>query len=142
MDRARQKSGELKKPAKERYHKHVKAMIQVGEAPSDLYKTPFGYPAEIIPMENPYRLKAGGTLRVQTLVDGKPAPNQFVQFGGLTADDKGIEQKDVRSNAQGVASIPLSVAGTWYVKFINMARLKGDSADYESKWATLTFQVR
>ena len=139
---ARRKSGELKKPARERYHKHVKAMLQVGEARSDLYKTAFGYPAELIPIENPYSLKAGATLRVQTLVDGKPAANQFVQFGGLTADDKGIEQKDVRSDAQGVASIPLRVAGTWYVKFINMTKLKGDSADYESKWATLTFQVR
>ena len=139
---ARKKAGELAKPAKERYHKHVKAMIQVGDAPSDLYKTAFGYPAELMPLENPYGLKAGGTLRVQTLVDGKPAANQYVLYGGLTADEKGIEQKDVRSNAQGVASIPLRVAGTWYVKFINMARLKGDSADYESKWATLTFQVR
>ena len=139
---ARKKAGELAKPAKERYHKHVKAMIQVGDAPSDLYKTAFGYPAELMPLENPYALKAGGTLRVQTLVDGKPAANQYVVYGGLTADEKGIEQKDVRSNAQGVASIPLRVAGTWYVKFINMARLKGDSADYESKWATLTFQVR
>jgi hypothetical protein len=40
-----------------------------------------------------------------------------------------------------VATIPLSSA-TWYLKFINMARVRGDSVDYESKWASLTFQVR
>jgi hypothetical protein len=139
---ARRKTGELQKPARERYHKHVKAMLQVGDARSDHYKTAFGYPAEIIPIENPYSLSKGSTLRVQTLVDGKPAANQYVLYGGVTADDKGIEQKDVRSNAQGVASIPLSVAGIWYVKFIHMTRVNRDSVDYESKWATLTFQVR
>jgi uncharacterized GH25 family protein len=139
---ARRAAGELGKPARERYHKHVKSMIQVGAARSDLYKTPFGYPAEIIPMENPYSLKAGATLRVQTLVDGKPAANQFVLFGGTTPAEKGIEMRETRSNAQGIASIPLSTAGVWYIKFINMTKVARDSVDYESKWATLTFEVR
>jgi hypothetical protein len=30
----------------------------------------------------------------------------------------------------------------WYVKFIHMARVREDSVDYESKWATMTFEVR
>ncbi len=73
---ARQKAGELAKGAKERYHKHVKAMVQVGSARSELYATPMGYPAEIMPLVNPYTLQKGATLRVRTLVDGKPAANQ------------------------------------------------------------------
>ena len=139
---ARRKAGELQTPARERYHKHVKTMVQVGDTPSDLYATPMGYPAEIVPVENPYAMKQGGTLRVRTLVDGKPTANLLVQYGGLTAGNEGIEQKSVRSDAQGIASIPLASAGTWYIKFISMSRIKSDSADYESKWATLTFQVR
>jgi uncharacterized GH25 family protein len=95
-----------------------------------------------VPMENPYSLSSGATLRVRTLVDGKPAANQYVIYGGVNANDANIEAKSVRSNAEGVAAIPLSVAGTWYIKFINMVRVKTDSVDYESKWATLTFQVR
>jgi len=140
---ARQKAGELNKPAKERYHKHVKALVQVGNDRSDLYATPMGYPAEIMPMVNPYTLQKGATLRVKTLVDGKPAGNQYVLYGGeLPNNAGGIEQKSTRSDAQGVASIPLSVAGVWYIKFINMAKVARDSVDYESKWATLTFEVR
>ena len=139
---ARKQAGELQKPARERYHKHVKAILQVGDVRTDDYKKTFGYPAELVPLENPYALTKGATLRVRTLVDGKPAANQFVQYGGMNSADKGIEQKSVRSNAEGVASIPLSVAGTWYVKFISMTRVQRDSVDYESKWATLTFQVR
>lgn len=139
---ARRTGGELKKDARERYHKHVKAMIQVGEARSDHYATALGYPAEIVPLENPYSLRRGGTLRVRTLVDGKPAANQFVVYGGRTASEGRIEQRSVRTDAQGVASIRVASAGTWYIKFINMARVQSDTVDYESKWATLTFQVR
>ena len=139
---ARRSAGELGKAVRERYHKHVKAFVQVGDARSDLYATPMGYPAEIIPLENPYSLAKGASLRVRTLVDGKPAANQYVLFGGTGAADASFEQKSVRSDAAGVAQIPLTAAGTWYVKFINMARVGRDGVDYESKWATITFQVR
>ena len=139
---ARQQAGEIGKPARERYHKHVKALVQVGTTPSDHYATALGYPAEIVPMENPYALANGSSLRVKTLVDGKPAANQYVLYGGTTANETNIEPRSVRSNAEGVATIPLSSPGTWYIKFINMARVLRDSVDYESKWATLTFQVR
>lgn len=139
---ARRRAGELAKAVRERYHKRVKAFVQVGEARSDLYATPMGYPAELIPLENPYSLAKGATLRVRTLVDGKPAANQYVLYGGTGAADASFEQKSVRSDAAGVAQIPLATAGTWYVKFINMARVGRDGVDYESKWATITFQVR
>jgi hypothetical protein len=73
-------------------------------------------------------------------VDGRPAANQYVLFGGRTARGARIAQRNMRSDADGIASVTL---GMWYVKFINTARLDGDpAADYESKWATLTFEVR
>ncbi|MDH5235218.1 MAG: DUF4198 domain-containing protein [Gemmatimonadota bacterium] len=138
----RRRTGELGKAVRERYHKHVKAFIQVGDTRSDLYATPMGYPAEIVPLENPYALATGATLRVRILVDGKPMANQLVMFGGTGTNEASFEQATVRSDASGVASIPLARAGTWYVKFIHMARVGRGGIDYESKWATITFQVR
>ena len=139
---ARRRAGELDKPARERYHKHVKALIQVGAKQSDHFATELGYPAEIVPLTNPYRLSPGGVLRVRTLVDGSARANQFVLYGGRTASGGRILQRSVRSDSSGVARIPLRASGTWYIKFINMTRLERDTVDYESKWATLTFQVR
>lgn len=140
---ARKRDGEMDRAVKERYHKHVKAMVQVGDARSDHYATALGYPAEVIPVENPYSLKAGATFHFKAIVDGKPVANQYVQFGGRTAAGGRIEMKAVRTNADGVGEIKLAPAGTWYVKFINMTRRSGDAeADYESKWASLTFAVR
>jgi uncharacterized GH25 family protein len=139
----RRKEGASKARVKERYHKHVKAFVQVGQARTDSYAAELGYPAELVPASNPYSLRAGQTLRVKTLVDGKPVANQYVLYGGRTLNDRRIEQRSVRSDANGIAMIRVPRRGTWYVKFIHMARLSGDpAAEYESKWATMTFQVR
>ena len=138
----RRQAGELERPARERYSKHVKALIQVGSARTDHFSKELGYPAELVPLDNPYALETDRALRVRTLVDGSPAANQFVLYGGRSPNGSRIEQRSVRSDSTGVARIPLRSRGTWYVKFINMARAQGDTVDYESKWATLTFQVR
>lgn len=140
---ARRKAGMNTGRVKERYHKHIKAFVQVGEAHTESYAAELGYPAELVPLSNPYSLRPGQSLRVKTLVDGKPVANQYVLYGGRTPGEGRIEQRSVRSNASGIATIAVSRTGTWYVKFINMARLSGDpAAEYESKWATITFQVR
>jgi uncharacterized GH25 family protein len=138
----RRTRNELTKPAKERYHKHVKALLQVGDSLGPTFETVFGYPAEIIPLANPYGLRRGATLRIRVIVDGKPVPNQYILFGGRDATGARIEQRNTRSTADGTARVPLTSAGDWYIKFIHMTRVAIDSVDYESKWATLTFAVK
>jgi hypothetical protein len=140
---ARRKSGEIDRPARERYSKHVKALVQVGATRTGGYGAELGYPAELVPLNNPYSLKVGGTLRVRAVVGGDPVANQVVIAGGRTSSGSRIAQRSVRTNGDGVASIRISSRGVWYVKFINMARATADTTiDYESKWATLTFGVR
>ena len=140
---ARRRDGELDQPARERYHKHVKAVLQVGRQPSGGFDRTLGYPAELVPLDNPYMLRRGAALRVRALVDGQPVANQYVVTGGRSTGGARIAQLGARTDGDGVARVPLRSAGVWYVKFIHMARASGDTTiDYESKWATLTFQVR
>lgn len=140
---ARRREGELDQPARERYHKHVKAIVQVGDARTENYQTALGYPAELVPLNNPYTLRAGGVLRVRALVEGEPAANQVLISGGRTTSGGRIGQRSVRTDSAGVAQVRITSRGAWYVKFIHMARAVGDTTiDYESKWATLTFGVR
>ncbi|MCE9602994.1 MAG: DUF4198 domain-containing protein [Gemmatimonadetes bacterium] len=138
----RRAAGELGKPVRERYSKHVKAFLQVGDARTAHFATVLGYPAEIVPVENPYAVRVGGTLRLRALVDGRPSPGQLMLYGGSAVDGSGVEAREVRADAEGVATIPIASAGIWYVKFIHMARSGRNGADYESKWATITFEVR
>lgn len=142
---ARRAKGELDRPARERYSKHVKALVQVGDARTQRIDTELGYPAEVIPLDNPYLLRAGGTLRVRVLVDGKAVANQAVLAGGHSPAGKQFREATVRTDNDGVARVALRGRGIWYVKFINMHAIDaaaGDSVDYESKWATMTFAIR
>ena len=138
---ARTLAGELGKAVRERYHKHVKAVLQVGDARSNAFSTVLGYPAELVPLANPYGARIGDTLAFRALVDGKPVANQLVISGG-ERDGQKFEETRARSDADGVARFALTGAGKWYIKFIHMVPVSGDSVSYESKWATLTFQVR
>lgn len=138
---ARTHNGELTQDAREQYQKHVKAVIQVGDERSSAFAAVFGYPAEIVPLANPYRLRSGDTLAVRVLVDGKSVTNQLAIAGG-ERDGQAIEEVRTRSDAQGVARFAIRAPGKWYIKFIHMVPVSGDSVNYESKWATLTFQVR
>ncbi len=139
---ARRESGELNRPARERYSKHVKAVIQVGDRRSDQYGSSLGHPAELVPLENPYLFSPGGGLAVRALVDGKPVANQVILAGGRGPRGEVFTEVSVRSDAKGIAHVPLAEAGQWSVKFIHMLRVQGHpNLDYESKWATLTFEL-
>ena len=137
----RTRTGALGKPVKERYTKHVKAIFQVGMSQSDNWATPLGYTAEIVPLENPYAVKRGGTLRVRCLLEGKPAANITVIAGGRTRTGARHKEVRVHTDADGIAGIPLPAAGKWYIKFVN-ARPSTEGVDYASQWATLTFELR
>lgn len=140
---SRKKSGEMGKDATERYSKHIKAMVQVGSKLSGDFSAVLGYPAEIVPLDNPYSMRAGGTLRVRALVDGNAVANQLVVTGGRTQRGGVLRETRVRTDKSGVARIRLPSRGQWYVKFIHMEPYHGpERIDYQSKWATLTFAVR
>ncbi len=137
----RRKNKELDKDVRRRYSKYVKAIFQVGAAQTDSYKTMLGYPVELIPLRNPYKLKVGDTLEALCLKDGQPIVNQFVA-AGREAGGRELPAVNMRSDGKGVARIKLNGAGKWYVKFIHMAPLNNPQINYESKWATLTFEIK
>ncbi len=141
--RARTAAGELGKAATERYSKHVKAIVQAGNERTGDFSTVLGYPAELVPLDNPYTLRPRSVLRVRAMVDGKAVPNQLVMVGGRFRNEGRFQARSVRTDATGVARVPLTNAGQYYVKFINMVPYAGtEKIDYESKWATLTFEIR
>jgi len=140
----RTKSNELKKDVRERYSKHVRAIFQVGNKLSDDYKRQFNYPAEIIPQQNPYALKVGDTITVLCTVEGQPAPHQFVMAGWESRDGKlhALDLLEARTDSGGFARVKLAGAGKWFIKFIHMTPLDDPNLNYESKWASLTFEIR
>jgi len=141
-------AGKTNDDATERYSKHVKALVQVGDARSADWSHELGYPAEFIPLQNPYELAVGDELRVRFLRAGKPVADQLVYAshdGHHGHDEAGehVEAVTTRTNADGVATVPLRGAGRWYVRTIHLVETPSEpDVDYESNWATLTFEVR
>lgn len=81
------------------------------------------------------------TLEVLCLKDGQPLVKQFVS-AGRELNGREVTLPSVRCDNNGIARIPLKGAGKWYVKFIQMAKVDDPQLNYESKWATLTFEVK
>ncbi|MEM6638353.1 MAG: DUF4198 domain-containing protein, partial [Pseudomonadota bacterium] len=130
----------------EKYSKHVKALFQVDDHRTDNVTKPFGYPIEIVPQTNPYTLTSGDELSVQVLFEGKPVGDQLVYasyagYVGEREDDSAVDAVRTRTDEKGVARIPLTANGDWYVHLIHMVPSLEPSVDYESNWATLTFAV-
>ena len=131
---------------RERYSKHVRAIVQVGEEFSADYSKPLGHPVEILLEQNPYDLKIGDELSFRVLFEGEPAANQIVRasyegFHGHDASDHHANAYDLRTDEDGRARFLLNNAAVWYIALIHMEKIDDGEVDYESNWATVTFQV-
>ncbi len=132
---------------RERYSKHVRTIVQVGDKTTADYANPLNYPVEILLDQNPYELKFGDNLSFRVLANGKPAANQLVRasYEGFHAHDASgghFFSYDLRTDNDGRASFLLNNKALWYISLINMQKIDDPEADYESNWATITFQVQ
>lgn len=139
---ARKAAGTSADSTSERYAKHVKALLQVGASPSDGYAAILGYPAELIPLENPYTIKPGGELPVRALVRGVAAAGVTLLAGGRTSGGARLTPQTVKTNESGEAIIQVPRRGQYYIKFISILKQVAGDVDYASNWATLTFEIR
>ena len=126
----------------EKYSKHVKALLQVGENTTEEVYTKLGYPIEFIPLQNPYDLAVGDLIEFQLTFKGEPLANTVVHFG--TAGSGGDKSKVNASitDDDGEFSFELNRPGQWYVGTIHMEESQEAGLDYESNWATLTFEIK
>ncbi len=131
------------KGAKERYSKHVKALLQVGKMSSMDFMKPLNYPIEFVPLNNPYEIKMGESVAFKLLRNGQPLANQIVHYStskpGVDAHEN---ESSTKTNANGIVVVKPTEKGKWYVATIHMEKKSGDAVDYESNWATLTFEIK
>ena len=130
-------------PALEKYSKHVKAIIQVESKRTGDYATVLGYPIEFVPLSNPYELSVGDRMSIKLLFMSLPLSNQVVHISSRTGKEvKDAEEKETRTDANGEFSFMIEEKGKWYVASIHIQESEEEGIDYESNWATLTFEVQ
>ncbi len=137
--RRRESSGTAGKDVREVYTRHVKTIILVDHGvDSDVYASRFGYTLELTPLDNPYRLRPGDELSVELLFRGEPLAGAWV--AALRKEAPEVSH-GVRTDAGGRARIRLPVAGTWQIKAVESVPSPSESVDYESFWASVTFEL-
>jgi uncharacterized GH25 family protein len=128
--------------SREVFSRCAKALILAGNGPSSGYDRVLGQRLELVPETNPYALTGGaggGELRVRLLYEGKPLAGALV-----AALQKGRPEARVtaRSDKEGRVRLRLDRPGFWLVKAVHMIPApKNAGADWESFWASLTFEI-
>jgi uncharacterized GH25 family protein len=97
------------------YENYTKALLNVGTTATDAFSTPVGHGIEIVPLENPYLKKAGDTLKLQILHNGKPVPFCPVSATYVGFSDREDYAFSNKTNSQGISTIRLLQPGQWIV---------------------------
>lgn len=144
----REQAGTAQLPARERYRRHIKTLIEVGPLPKAVqaldptYAVHAGQRLELTPLRNPLALTPGDALPIKIVFDNKPLAGALVKawhkHNGQLVMIRAI------TSAQGQVAFNLPYAGDWMVSVVHMIAAAGgdeDGVDWDSFWGNLTFQV-
>lgn len=130
--------GESERAGRERYRRYLKSLLQVGDRRDSTFSRRVGHRLEIVPIENPYRLRAGDTLRVRLYFENRPFAGARVFALNRNA------RLETSTSADGTASFRLDHTGLWLIRLVHMRRCAEDCAEteWESFWSAFTFGLR
>jgi uncharacterized GH25 family protein len=123
---------------RESFSRYAKALVRVGDS-STLADRAVGLPLELVADENSSgNVDPEKTFRV--LYHGKPLARALVTAMRPGTTDSGLT---TRTDSDGRARFELHKAGVWRISAVHMVTPpKGVDADWDSLWASLTFELR
>ncbi|MBI4546711.1 MAG: DUF4198 domain-containing protein [Ignavibacteriae bacterium] len=140
----RKERNEENKPGRERYSRYVKTLLDCQSSRQENASKEVGQTIELIPLENPYHKTVGDTFHVKLMFKGKPLAHALVSgtYTGFT-DKPDTYHQSARTDSNGVVGVHLTSVGPWLIRTVHMLPLNNSKeADWESWWASLTFEVK
>ncbi len=138
---AAQRVGQRTGPGKvrEAYSRHAKTLVRVGTQGDEVVDHAVGLRLELVAAEGLMSAPPRESRSFQLLYDGKPLAGVLVvAYRPGTADD----ELKVRTGADGRARFSLPVGGMWRIAAVHMIpATAGIAAEWESLWASLTFEL-
>jgi uncharacterized GH25 family protein len=128
-------------PGRERFVRHAKALIAVGEAgaPAAPFDRAVGLDLELVPETDPRTLAGGGSFAVRLLHLGRPLAGALVKAIPQADGEPRVER---RSDEAGRVLLALPSAGVWLINAVHMTPVPpGSDADWQSLWSSLTFAL-
>lgn len=125
---------------RERYSKHTKTFVRIGEpgAVETDWSVPVGAALEIVPEQNPSNLRVGNVFSVRVLRAGEPMPGFALNF--VAAGE--IREHVTFTDKEGRAQATLDAPGTWLVHGTDLRHVVSSDIEWESDFATMTVDVR
>lgn len=138
----RRRAGERLRRGRERYTRHLKAFVQVGDAADGVSTRVLGHRIELVPGRDLATLRTGERFAVTLRFEGAPLAGAMVEAfvrppgGGEPRGQKAV------SDAQGRVEFTAMEAGAWLIRTVHMQHCEGCSdADWESFWAGYSFAL-
>ncbi len=136
----RKEAGEQVKDGRERFSRCAKAILSVGDDRGAGFDKVLGYPIELCADSHPALHKLDQEMSFTVLADSKPAANVLVK--AVNRDDP-TRTLSERSDEKGKVKFKLDKAGLWRLNAVKIAPVSenGGDSDWESHWASLTFEI-
>ncbi len=135
----REAAGTSNTPGRERYRRHVKALLHAGGKSDASYAQRTGQRLEILPLRDPFRTASKTRLPFAVLFEGKPLANVLVK-AWLKQDNQLLILR-ARSDEKGEVNFNLPFAGTWMISVVYMLPANDADADWDSLWGNLSFTL-
>lgn len=137
---ARKDGGKQAEDGRERFSRCAKAILSVGDDRGAGFDKVLGYPIELCADSHPALHKLDQEMSFTVMTDKTLAANVLVK--AVNRDDP-TKTLSARSDEMGKVKFKLDKAGLWRLNAVNIAPVteKGGDCDWESHWASLTFEV-
>jgi uncharacterized GH25 family protein len=135
----RARRNQFGKEGRELFSRAAKSLVLSGPADPSLRDVALGFRLELVAEENPYSLGANQELPVRLFYENQPLEGALV----VAINKKDPSAKlSARSDARGSVRFRLDKDGLWLIKAVHMVPAPaGSAADWESVWASLTFEI-
>lgn len=135
----REQRGAASDRGRQMYSRCAKALVSVEGRAAPRHDRRLGCRLELVAGRDPYARGAGQALPVQLLFEGRPLAGALVT--AISKDGPHSALK-ARTNARGQARFTLPGPGPWLVRTVHVLPASRPPADWETLWASLTFDLR
>lgn len=118
----RKQAGERLRRARERYHRYLKAFVQVGDKADGISTKILGHQIELVPERDLATLRPGDTLGVQLRFEGKPLPGAKIEAFHRSARGATVAGQAAVADANGRIEVTIDHSGAWLLRTVHMRR--------------------
>ena len=137
--KARASRNERGKPGNEVYSRCAKSLVAGNGTGDSGFDGTLGFTLELVAESNPLKLRPGDSMKLRLLYEGQGLPGALVK---LTRQDDPETTTTARTGPDGRVSFKLDRKGVWLARVVHMVPAPAETgADWESLWASLTFEV-